>query len=421
MGHWQTGRGAKMFSGVVAALFAALLAGLPPLHAGEHDQVLVLRVSKLIDGVGNEADARDVHVRSGRIVAITPYGPHFDIDLRGMTLMPGWIDTHAHVAARFDREGQAVLPNSRGAETAEEAALAVAANGWRTLRAGFTTIQSPGDHVDRPLALASSRGDVPAPAILSSLDLIQAVDTPMPEAVREKVRRMKAEGSDFIKFFADGHGDLSQEALSAGCDEARKLGLRSIVHAHSLASVRRVIVARCTTLEHGRELDDDAIRDINAAGIFYDPNLDVPVHYGRRTEDLPEAETYQAGDMARMPAAYRAYVATFRKAVAGGVRIVFGSDAVAGTHGANADEFVWRVIDGGQAPMDAIVSATSLSAASLGLDDRIGRIAPGMTADLVAVAGDPISDIRAVKQVRFVMKGGVIYRNDGPLTAGAAR
>lgn len=413
MGCWRIGRIAKRLAGGALALLA-MLGGSLPLRAGEPDEVLVLRVSKLIDGAGNAADARDVHVRAGRIVAITPYGPHFDVDLRGMTLMPGWIDTHAHVAARFDREGHAVPPNSRGAETAEEAALAVAANGWRTLRAGFTTIQSPGDRLDGPLALASSRGDLPAPTILSSLDLVQAVDTPTPEAVREKVRRMQAEGSDFIKFFADGHGELSQEALSAGCDEARRLGLRSIVHAHSLASVRRVIAARCTALEHGRELDDDAIRGLNAAGIFYDPNLDVPVHYGRRAEALPEAETYRSGDMARMPAAYRAYVATFRKAVAGGVRIVFGSDAIAGTHGANADEFVWRVIDGGQTPMDAIVSATSLSATSLGLGDRIGRIAPGMTADLVAVAGDPLRDIRAVKQVRFVMKGGVIYRNDGP-------
>ena len=113
-----------------------------------------------------------------------------------------------------------------------------------------------------------------------------------------------------------------------------------------------------------------------------------------------------------MPEAYRTYVATFRQALASGVQIVFGSDAVAGTHGQNADEFVWRVIDGGQPPMDAIVSATSLAAKSLGLADEIGTIAPGMRADLVAVAGDPLRDIRVVKQVRFVMKGGAVFRKD---------
>ena len=113
-----------------------------------------------------------------------------------------------------------------------------------------------------------------------------------------------------------------------------------------------------------------------------------------------------------MPEGYSAYVETFRKALASGIMIVYGSDAVAGTHGANADEFVWRVIDGGQSPMDAITSATSVSARSLGLDNEIGRIAPGMIADLVAVAGDPLSDIRRVKDVRFVTKGGEVVRYD---------
>lgn len=386
-----------------------------PAHAqvnGADEAITILRTSRLLDGAGAELEGRDIHVRDGEIVQITTHGPHFDVDLRGMTLMPGWIDTHAHVAARFDREGQAVLPNTLGAETAEEAALSAAMNGWATLRAGFTTVQSPGDRLDGPLRLITNAG-LPGPRILTSLDLIQAVDTPDADAVREKVRRMKAQGSDFIKLFADGHGDLTQEMLSAGCDEAWKNGLRTIVHAHSLDAVKRVIAARCTALEHGRQLDSEAIEGLKAAGIFYDPNLDVPVHYARLEAPLPEAATYRLGDIDRMPEGYRVYMETFRLALAGGVDIVFGSDAVAGTHGTNADEFVWRVIDGGQTPMAAIVSATSRAAASLGLSEEIGRIMPGMQADLVAVHGNPLEDIRAVKQVRFVMKGGVIYRNDG--------
>ena len=391
--------------------FAVTTLATPALPQPKGDTV-ILRASHILDGTGGVLKDRDLHIRDGRIVEITPPGAHFDHDLRGMTLMPGWIDTHAHISARFDQAGKDVFPNSLGEETREEAALSVAANGWATLRAGFTTIQSPGDRLDAPLRAAAAKGAFPSPRILTSLDLIQAKDTPDPAAVRAKVRQMEADGADLVKLFADGHGELSQAALDAGCDEARRLGLRTIVHSHSLAATRRVIAAGCTTLEHGNELDADALNAMKSAGMYYDPNLDIPVHYARRKAALPEAATYRSGDIAQMPEAYRTYVATFRQALASGVQIVFGSDAVAGTHGQNADEFVWRVIDGGQPPMDAIVSATSLAAKSLGLADEIGTIAPGMRADLVAVAGDPLRDIRVVKQVRFVMKGGAVYRKD---------
>lgn len=393
---------------------AAVLAGsgLRADDTAEGDRTVIVRASHILDGAGAILTDRDIHIRSGRIARISAFGDRFDYDLRGLTVMPGWIDTHAHIAARFDREGHAVLPNTLGAETPEEAALAVAANAWVTLRAGFTTVQSPGDRLDTPVARLSSTDAFPAPRILTSRELIQGKDTSDPQAIRAAVRRMKADGSDFIKLFADGHSDLGEDALSAGCDEARRQGLRALVHASSLPAVRRATAARCTTIEHGRELDDETLGAMKAAGIYYDPNLDIPVHYARRQEVLPGSESYRAGDIARMPADYRAYVVVFRRALAAGVEIVFGSDAVAGTHGANADEFVWRVIDGGQSPMAAIVSATSLAAKSLGLEQEIGRIAPGLAADLVAVAGDPLLDIREVKRVRFVMKGGIVFRND---------
>lgn len=397
-----------MIRWVLAATTMMPLAS-PAIAQGEAGTI-VLRTSQVIDGTSAILKDRDIHVRDGRIVAITPHGERFDYDLRGQTLMPGWIDTHAHVAARFDREGKDVFPNSFGAETPEEAALSVAANGWATLRAGFTTIQSPGDRLDGPLRAAVGAGTLPGPRILSSLDLIQAKDHADPEQVRAKVRAMKASGSDMIKLFADGHGELSQEALNAGCGEARALGIRTVVHSHSLASTKRVIAAGCTTLEHGDQLDAEALAAIKAQGMFYDPNLDVPVHYARRNAPLPEAATYQPGDIARMPDSYRTYIDTFRRAVAANVMIVFGSDAVAGTHGQNADEFVWRVIDGGQHPMDTIISATAMAAKSIGLEKEIGTIAPGMRADMVAVAGNPLDDIRTVKQVRFVMKDGNVYR-----------
>lgn len=399
-----------------ALLLATLLAGWTgsvtaqtiPAVRGEATTV-VLRASHVIDGTGGIERNRDIHLRDGRIFAITPWGEHFDYDLRGMTVTPGWIDTHSHIAARRDKAGDLVLPGQLGAETAEEAALAVAANGWDTLRAGFTTIQSPGDRLDGPLRDLVGAGAFPGPRILSSLDLIQAVHAATPEMARAKVQRMQAEGADFIKLFADGHGELGQDVLDAACDEARTRGLRTIVHSQSIAATQRVIAAGCTTVEHGSMLDAATFAAMKAAGIYYDPNLDIIVHYARMAGPVPEAATYQAGDMARMPEGYADHVANFRTALASGVQIVFGSDAVAGTHGSNADEFVWRVIDGGQAPMDAITSATSVSARSLGLEREIGRIAPGRIADLVAVEGDLLNDIRRVKDVRFVMKDGVVY------------
>jgi imidazolonepropionase-like amidohydrolase len=370
-----------------------------------------------LDGVGGVEQDRDIHVQDGMIVAITPWGENFDYDLRGMTVTPGWIDTHAHIAARTDNAGDFVLPGQLGAETPEEAAMQVAANGWSTLHAGFTTIQSPGDRLDAPLRALAAEGSFPAPRILSSLDLIQAEHATTPEIATAKVRHMQAQGADFIKLFADGHGELGQDVLDAACGEARRLGLRTIVHSQAIAATRRVIEAGCTTIEHGQTLNEATFQAMKERGMYYDPNLDIIVHYGRMEATLPEAATYEAGDMARMPPAYAEYVATFRRALASRVQIVFGSDAVAGTHGANADEFVWRVIDGGQTPMDAITSATPVSARSMGLDQEIGRIAPGMIADVVAVGGDLLSDIRRVKDVRFVMKHGVVYRHE-PLRSG---
>lgn len=402
-------RAAVLFALLWTGLASAALAQAGPA-SDEPVTVTVLRASLLLDGTGGQARERDVHVRGGRIVAVTPWGEHFDYDLRGMTLTPGWIDTHAHVAARTDSAGDMVLPNTLGKETPEQAVLAAASNAWATLLAGFTTIQSPGDRLDGPLRDAIAGGTLPGPRILTSLDLIQAEHAATPEMAVAKVRRMDAQGSDFIKLFADGHGELGQDVLRAACGEARSLGLRTIVHSQSVAATRRTIAAGCTTIEHGQSLDTPTLQAMKAAGTYFDPNLDIIVHYARERGPVPEAATYEAGDIERMPDGYGDHVATFRRALAAGVEIVFGSDAVAGTHGANADEFVWRVIDGGQSPMDAITSATSVSAKSLGLADEIGRIAPGMIADLVAVGGDPLADIRRVKDVRFVMKDGNVYR-----------
>ena len=151
-------------------------------------------------------------------------------------------------------------------------------------------------------------------------------------------------------------------------------------------------------------------------GTYLDPHVHLLwANYFEHRDRFIGRGNYTEEGFALMEEARTTGYETFRRTLAhGGVKIVYGTDAVAGAHGRNAEELIYRVRDGGQDPMDAIVSATSLAAESLGLADAIGRIAPGYEADLVAVAGNPLADVTAVRNVRFVMKGGVVYRNTAP-------
>jgi imidazolonepropionase-like amidohydrolase len=372
---------------------------------------IVIRADRILDGVGGVFGGRDVHVVGERIVAIAPQRGRADYDLKGMTLMPGWIDTHVHVAARKDRLGCRVLPNELGEETAEEAALATAANAHATLMGGFTLVQSVGDRLDVPVKQSVDAGLLPGPRILTSIDLLNGHTAGSPEQVREWVRATRDKGADVIKLFADGHGTLDSDQIDAACAEARANGLRAVVHATTLPAIKAAAEAGCTTVEHGSQIDESTLDMLRARGVYFDPNLNIVPNYAREHTQLPDPASYDAKSIEQMPDRYRDAVRMFQRALRSGVKIVFGSDAVAGAHGNNSDEFIYRVIDGGQDPMDAIVSATSLSAESLGLGDRLGKIAPGYLADLVAVEGNPLDDIRVVKKVMFVVVGGRIVKH----------
>ena len=209
---------------------------------------------------------------------------------------------------------------------------------------------------------------------------------------------------------------MSDEQLQAACSEATRVGLRTVAHAYGTESVTAVIEAGCGGIEHGTRFSDGVIELMAERGTYLDPHVGlVWANYQEHKDSFLGTGNYTEAGFARMEEARVAGYDTFRRTVQhGGVKLIFGSDAVAGAHGRNAEELIARVNDGRQAPMDAIVSATSRAAESLGMADQLGTLAPGFEADLVAVAGNPLTDIDAVKAIRFVMKGGVVYRHVTP-------
>jgi imidazolonepropionase-like amidohydrolase len=228
-----------------------------------------------------------------------------------------------------------------------------------------------------------------------------------------QVRDLKAQGADLIKLFASsglgagGAQTLSDEQIAAICGEAKAAGLRTLVHAISAQSVRAATMGGCTQIEHGTFATDAELRLMAEHGTIFDPQVCLVF---QNYVDHPDAYNFTDSSLAPLKAALPTASAMFSRAIkTPGLKIVFGTDAVALAHGRNADEFVCRVA-AGQSPMAAIVSATSAGAAAIGLGDRIGTIAPGYDADLIAVDGDPSKDIGVTKRVVFVMRGGVRYR-----------
>jgi imidazolonepropionase-like amidohydrolase len=221
-----------------------------------------------------------------------------------------------------------------------------------------------------------------------------------------------------VKVFASqsirtgGGPTLSQEQLDAICGEAKQRKLRVAVHAHGPESVARAVRAGCTSIEHGALLDQASLDLMAASGVWFDPNTDLIFrNYFEHKPRFLGTPGYTEEGFAAMEKAVPVVLEMYRKALrTPKLKIVFGTDALAGSHGRNVQELVYRVRKGGQDPMSAITSATSLAAESLGLAERIGTIAPGYEADLIAVAGDPLKDFAAMQKVVFVMKGGTIIR-----------
>ncbi len=377
---------------------------------------VVIAASAVLDGRGHVLRDTRVVVEGSKIVAVDPKAGPVTYDLRGLTVLPGWIDAHVHITWIFGENGK----NAGAGGTTQFAAYQSAANAWATLTAGFTTVQSVGSPTDVPLRDAIAKGQLPGPRILTAVEPLvgQGERTGTPAEVRAFVRRQKEAGADLIKIFASqsirqgGGMTLSQEQLNAACDEARKQGLRTLVHAYKNA-VRAATLAGCTEIEHGTMADDDDLKLLAQKGTYLDPQAGLVIeNYLAHKEQYLGTPGYTEEGFAAMQRVLSLNHDLVRRASKiPGLKVVFGTDAVAGAHGRNAEEFIDRVRDAGVDPMSAMVSANSLGAEAMGLGDRIGTIAPGYEADIIALDGDPLRDITAVRRVAFVMKGGVVYKN----------
>lgn len=385
------------------------------------ERPVVLKASTVLDGKGKILHNTAIVIEGGKIAGVGAAAPQGAItyDLSRLTVLPGWIDAHVHPTWHFDANGHLAGQD----EPKEQTTLAGAANSWKMLAAGFTTVQSLGSPLDKDLRDAIDHAGLPGPHILTSLEPIfgRGDATGTPDELRAVVQQHAKNGADVIKIFASGSireggkPTLSQDQLNAICDEAKKVGLRTVVHAYG-PSVRMASMAGCTEVEHGLYATDDDLRFLAEHGTYFDPQAGLVLqNYLDNKPHYLAIGNYTEGAFDIMVKVLPEFQELFRHALrTPGLKVIFGTDAVAGAHGRNAEEFLYRVQTCGQDPMAAMVSANSLAAEALRIQDRAGSIAPGLDADIIALDGDPLKDITAVRRVVFVMKDGKVFVNQPP-------
>ena len=407
----------------------------------------VLKAARLFDGKSNAlAKPGVVLVTDGKIVAAgtsaaIPVGAE-TIDLGDATLLPGFIDAHTHLTMNYHEDyARAELDSLQ--KPIPEMALDASVNARVTLMAGITTVRDVGssDYLDAGLRNAINRGVVPGPRMLVAVHAIGATgghcdetgyragvfgkETGPEEGVingadqaRQAVRLAHKYGATIIKTCATGGvlsladavdtPQLTQEELNAIVDEAHALRLKTAAHAHGAEGAKRAIRAGIDSIEHGSFLDDEALNLMKQRGTYYVPTLMAAQGL---SEQMAKGVAIPPPILVKANAAIAAIHQTFQKALGMGIKIGLGTDAAVYPHGRNPEEF-HQMVDLGMKPIDALKAGTSADAELLGLADKIGTLEPGKLADVVAVPGDPGENIRATEHVFFVMKEGVIYKND---------
>ncbi len=402
-----------LFTGLTEA--ATAVTPLPPPQAPV-GPISVL-TSHVLDGLGGESRDLTLVIRNGHIESISPTGTEklsgAVIDLRGYTVLPGFIDTHVHLDSHWDAQGRIATET----ESVADGATGIANAAWASLMGGFTTVQSVGDPTERPLRDAIRDRGFPGPRVLTSLAWIEGDPATSDDALRAMVQQRKAEGADLVKIFASSSQrvgatpTLTEHQLKVLCDEAKAVGLRSMVHAYR-SQVAAAARAGCRQIEHATYASAQDVHVAVEAGAYLSPQVGLVVqNYIANQERYIGVGNYTPQGMQTMLQDLHFDVEVCQMMMAEPkAKIVFSTDATAGAHGRNAEEFFGRVQACGQTPLQALTSAQSLAADAIGLGDRIGRIAPGFEADLIALEGDPLQDLTAVRRVAFVMRGGTVYK-----------
>jgi imidazolonepropionase-like amidohydrolase len=413
----------------------------------------VLKAARLFDGKSNALVSPGVVVvTEGKIVAAgtsaaAPAGAEV-IDLGDATLLPGFIDAHTHLTMAYSEDyKQNRLDELQ--KTIAERALDASVNARVTLMAGITTVRDVGssDYLDVGLRNAIRNGKVPGPRMLVTVHALSATgghcdfsqgfregifgheSGPLEGVIngadqaRYAVRLDHKYGADIIKVCATGGvlsptddvdtPQLTQEELNAIVDEAHALRRKTAAHAHGAEGAKRAIRAGIDSIEHGTFLDDEALEMMKQRGTFLVPTL---MAVQGIQEQIDKGIYIPPAILAKAKAAIASIHQTFQRALAKGVKIGLGTDAAVYPHGRNVEEF-HQMADLGMKPIDALKAGTSMDAELLGLADKLGTLEAGKIADVVAVPGDPVQNIRQTEHVFFVMKEGVIYRNDRGMAA----
>lgn len=422
-------------------LVSLLAACLAPAAAAQTNSIKAIKAGRLIDVErGVVLQNQVILIENNRIKEV---GPNVSIpkeatviDLSDSTVMPGFIDTHVHQTGQAEGNYYDTLFR----ESFVDAAITAHIYAKRTLEAGFTTVRDVGSEGFVSLALkrAIEAGKIPGPRMQvanyyigstgSHGDIVGFspwLGSRMPdemsgiadgvEGVRKKVRYMIKHGADVIKFGASagvlteeasvGAPQYSQEEMNAIVNEARMHGVKVCAHAHGTEAIKMAIRAGVDSIEHGSFIDDEGIRMMKERGTFLSADI--------YNDDYIMSEFKRLGFpqivLDKEQLVGRTQRENFRKAVRAGVKIAYGTDAGIFPHGWNGRQFS-KHVEWGQTPMQAIQSATIVSAELLGWRDRIGSIAPGKMADIVAVKGDPLAGISILENVAFVMKDGVVVK-----------